>query len=183
LSQQPETEYFKDGYFFKAEFLQWHESQKYPFCRLKAITIDKDEVSEETKDPYPFHISDLDLAKRMIMEDRGCKTGYQTKLNAEKLNEEKKMIEKRHSKSLAEKDRADLQGLTTYTIDGKKTRCRDDAISWLVDGDVQKLFVHITDISDILPAGSKIEAEAKEKLMSTYIGDFIRPMLPGFLSY
>lgn len=75
----------------------------------------------------------------------------------------------------------DLSDLQTYTIDEKKTRCRDDAMSWEIDGDVMKLHVHIADVSEVL--SSKIDADAKEKIMSTYIGDFIRPMLPNFITY
>ena len=103
-------------------------------------------------------------------------------MKPEVLKKEEAAIKKAHEKSL-KNNRVDLADLPTFTIDGKKTRCRDDAMSWEIDEDVWKLHVHIADISEVLPANSKIDVDAKDKLMSTYIGDFIRPMLPNFITY
>ena len=181
LNNAPDSKYLTDGYIFRAEFIKWYESQNYPFCKLKGVEFELEEQKSE-EEPYPFNVNDLDLTKRAIMEDHGFKTGYQTKLKPEVLKKEEAAIKKAREKSL-KNNRVDLADLPTFTIDGKKTRCRDDAMSWEMDGDVWKLYVHIADISETLPANSKIDADAKEKLMSTYIGDFIRPMLPNFITY
>lgn len=56
-------------YFFKAQFYDWHHSQKYPFCILDGIKgEDEEEVILQTTD-------DLDAAKRAIMEDFGFISG------------------------------------------------------------------------------------------------------------
>ena len=75
LSIAPDSKYLTDGYIFRAEFIQWYESQNYPFCKLKGVDFELDEHKTE-EEPYPFHVDNLDLTKRAIMEDHGFKTGY-----------------------------------------------------------------------------------------------------------
>lgn len=49
---------------FKAKILFWHESQQYPSVELMPLKFND-------KQGYDYPIGDLNLAKRVIMEDHG----------------------------------------------------------------------------------------------------------------
>lgn len=73
--------------------------------------------------------------------------------------------------------------METLTIDNKKTKSRDDAVSWQFNDNHKKLFVHITDPSILVKPDSIFDKDAKEKVMKVDIGDFHMPMLPPFITY
>ncbi len=80
-------------------------------------------------------------------------------------------------------DREDLTGETIVTIDPATARDFDDAISLTHDGrGVWRLGVHIADVASLVPPGSLLDHEARERGTSVYLPDYVIPMLPELLS-
>jgi ribonuclease R len=79
--------------------------------------------------------------------------------------------------------RRDLTAETVITIDPVDARDFDDAISLerLPNGHWQ-LGVHIADVSHFVPAGSVLDAEARDRSTSVYLPDRVIPMLPEVIS-
>ena len=75
---------------------------------------------------------------------------------------------------------SDLRDLHTVTIDGRGTKCRDDAISFVSPTSVK---VHIADITATVPHNSLFDQDARDNAQTTYVGDFVRPMLPPQIAY
>lgn len=81
------------------------------------------------------------------------------------------------------RDRRDLTAIPTLTIDPFDARDFDDAIS-LSKNEVGhwELLVHIADVAHFVPAGSKLDLEARRRATSCYLPDRVIPMLPEIIS-
>lgn len=81
------------------------------------------------------------------------------------------------------KNRLDLTGLETFTIDPDTAKDFDDALSLSLDdqGDYH-LIVHIADVTSYVTAGSALDKEAHQRGNSTYFPGSCVPMLPEELS-
>jgi len=81
------------------------------------------------------------------------------------------------------RDRRDLTEIPTLTIDPFDARDFDDAIS-LSRNEVGhwELLVHIADVAHFVPAGSKLDLEARRRATSCYLPDRVIPMLPEIIS-
>ena len=73
----------------------------------------------------------------------------------------------------------DLTFLKTYIIDSADPHEVDDAISLEInDGDVKKVWIHISNPSSLFLLDSSIDLDARKKNSSLYLSDKYIPMLP-----
>ena len=81
------------------------------------------------------------------------------------------------------KNRRDMRGTTTFTIDPVDAKDFDDALSFkiLPDGNYE-IGIHIADVSFYMTPGSALDEEAKLRTTSVYLVDRVIPMLPEVLS-
>ncbi len=71
-------------------------------------------------------------------------------------------------------ERLDLTGTEAFAIDDEGNQDPDDAVAW--DGTI--FWVHVADVSGIIPAGSPADDEAMERASSLYLPEMTVPMLP-----
>jgi ribonuclease R len=81
------------------------------------------------------------------------------------------------------KNRRDMRGIPTFTIDPADAKDFDDAISYRVleNGNLE-IGVHIADVTHYVKPKTKLEKEAYERATSVYLVDRTIPMLPERLS-
>ncbi|TSC70888.1 MAG: ribonuclease R [Parcubacteria group bacterium Gr01-1014_46] len=81
------------------------------------------------------------------------------------------------------KNRRDMRGVTTMTIDPFDAKDFDDAISFQDLGDDKyEIGVHIADVSHFVTPGSDLDRESEKRGLSVYLVDRTIPMLPEVLS-
>jgi ribonuclease R len=81
------------------------------------------------------------------------------------------------------RDRVDLRGIPTFTIDGENARDFDDAVSIDQQGDGgMTLYVSISDVSHYVKEGTALDKEAYLRGTSVYFPDRAIPMFPSELS-
>ena len=81
------------------------------------------------------------------------------------------------------RDRVDLRGIPTFTIDGENARDFDDAVSIEQQGDGgMTLYVSISDVSHYVKEGTALDKEAYLRGTSVYFPDRAIPMFPPELS-
>lgn len=79
--------------------------------------------------------------------------------------------------------RRDMRAIPTFTIDPKKAKDFDDAISVKKLSDSKfEIGIHIADVSHYVRVGSFLDNEARDRATSVYLVDRTIPMLPEILS-
>jgi ribonuclease R len=78
--------------------------------------------------------------------------------------------------------RVDLRDLTAFTIDPDTAKDFDDALSFRREPEGIRAWVHITDVSFFVPAGSPLDHGAARRAFSTYVPGLVAPMLPPELA-
>ncbi len=78
--------------------------------------------------------------------------------------------------------REDLTGLDFVTIDSASTEDMDDALYVTAEGDDLVLTIAIADPTAWVPAGSALDATARDRAFTNYLPGFNIPMLPRDLS-
>ena len=117
--------------------------------------------------------NDPEVEVLSILRKFGVRQGF-----SPKILKEAKMVAKENRLD----DRKDLTKLLTFTIDGKKAKDFDDAVSLEPLGDGYRLGVHIADVSHFITENSHLDEEAFERGTSIYYADGVIPMLPEILS-
>ena len=81
------------------------------------------------------------------------------------------------------KNRRDMRGVTTMTIDPVDAKDFDDAISFVDLGENKyEIGVHIADVSHFVTPGTELDRESEKRGLSVYLVDRTIPMLPEVLS-
>jgi len=117
--------------------------------------------------------NDPEVEVLSILRKFGVRQGF-----SPKILKEAKMMAKENRLD----DRKDLTELLTFTIDGKKAKDFDDAVSLEPLGGGYRLGVHIADVSHFITENSHLDEEAFERGTSIYYADGVIPMLPEILS-
>ncbi len=102
-----------------------------------------------------------------------------------KVEDEAEKIKKEYDSGFeAEiKNRRDMRGVTTMTIDPDTAKDFDDAISFEdLGNDTYEIGIHIADVSYFVTPGSELDRESEKRGLSVYLVDRTIPMLPEVLS-
>ena len=81
------------------------------------------------------------------------------------------------------KQRRDMRGITTFTIDPEDAKDFDDALSLrTLENGHYEIGVHVADVTYYVKPGSRLDEEAFRRGTSVYLVDRVVPMLPEKLS-
>lgn len=145
------------------------------------VSIDnwpKDKLPEGTVVKIAGKKGELDTEERVFALERGFDGHFPKEVEdeANKIRENFKIDEDL-------KNRRDMRGIFTCTIDPKDAKDFDDALSLqtLPNGNME-IGVHIADVSYFLRVGTALDNEARERATSVYLVDRTIPMLPEVLS-
>ncbi len=118
------------------------------------------------------------------MESILLEKGFRIEFPEEVLMEAEKIKSEYKNDFEAEiKNRRDMRGVTTMTIDPADAKDFDDAISFVDLGDgTYEIGVHIADVSYFVTPGSQLDRESEKRGLSVYLVDRTIPMLPEVLS-
>lgn len=118
------------------------------------------------------------------MESIVLERGFRVEFPNEVESEAEKI--KKEYKSYFEteiKNRRDMRGVATMTIDPIDAKDFDDAISFVDLGDNQyEIGVHIADVSYFVTPETELDRESEKRGLSVYLVDRTIPMLPEVLS-
>lgn len=144
------------------KIIDWVKGDKYPLGKIIKILGKKGDHIVEMKSILTQYEIPYKFPKKVIKE-------------AEKI---KNTISKKEIKK-----RKDIRSVTTFTIDPIDAKDFDDAISIkeLKNGNWE-IGIHIADVSYYVKENSIIDKEAYKRSSSTYLVDYVVPMLPEIIS-
>jgi len=155
----------KDGQKALVKITNWDNQKKNP----------QGEVLEIIGTP-----GDNDVEMQAIVLDKGLSIGF-----SQKIQKDAKEIERLAKENISSevKNRRDMRGITTFTIDPESAKDFDDALSFeeLPDGNIE-VGIHIADVTHYVTPGGEIDNEATKRATSIYLVDRTIPMLPEELS-
>lgn len=85
-------------------------------------------------------------------------------------------------KSFNDRPDAVAKDVSVITIDGTLTKDFDDALSIEDFSDYYRVGIHISDVAELVPAGSPIDIEAMSRVTSIYLPETKIPMMPQEIS-
>lgn len=160
------------------QLMPWTDSKKNPEGKILRVIGRKGEHNVE-------------------MEAIVIESGFENSFPADVLQEAEEVATRERARMEEETSlRADLRGITTFTIDPFDAKDFDDALSVkkLSADEVAKIEgaragqtlyeigVHIADVSHYVRPGGPLDAEARKRALSVYLVDRTIPMLPEVLS-
>jgi len=155
----------EDGQKVLVKIVKWDNQKKNP----------EGEVLEILGKP-----GDNNVEMEAIVLDKGLRINFPERV--EKTAEE---IARNASKEIEKeaKNRRDMRGITTFTIDPETAKDFDDALSFeeLPNGDIE-IGIHIADVTHYVTSGGDIDKAATRRATSIYLVDRTIPMLPEALS-
>lgn len=148
-----------------ARITEWHDAKKDPLGEVILVI---------------GRAGDHETEIRAIVYEKGFQLGFPTGVE-EEADELKKNAKADLEAEI--KNRRDLRGVLTFTIDPIDAKDFDDAISFrkLPNSNLE-IGVHIADVAHYLKPGTKLDAEARRRATSIYMVDRTIPMLPEVLS-
>ena len=153
---------FKDGDKVVAVYSRWEEGKDAPNGKIIKSLGRPGEPETETK---------------AILHDYGLPYKFEKSIvkEAKELAKRKEDIEK--------KKRKDFSKTLTFTIDPKKAKDYDDALSFKkIEENLFEVGIHIADVSHYVQPNTLIDKEAYKRATSVYLVDRVVPMLPETLS-
>lgn len=151
----------KDGMIVSAEITRWPAKNMGATGRVLEIIGDPD---------------DPDVEAEVILRKYGLPVRFPAAVMHEVKGVPKEVL------AAEIKDRVDLRGRTTFTIDGETAKDFDDAVSIEKTASGYRLWVSIADVSYYVREGTEIDTEAYARSTSVYFPDRAIPMLPEALS-
>ncbi len=155
----------KTGDKVQVQLLPWTDAKKNPEAKVLKVIGRKGEHNTE-------------------MEAIVLESGFENAFPADVVKEAEEIAA--HERARMEEEtklRADLRGITTFTIDPFDAKDFDDAISVKdIGGGLYEIGVHIADVSHFVRPGGPLDAEARKRALSVYLVDRTIPMLPEVLS-
>lgn len=138
--------------------------------------VEKEARNEKIKYDALKRLLDLDA----VQGGNGSRRGAVQKYGDENIsisNEEMRQMQESF------KNRRDMRGVTTMTIDPADAKDFDDAISFSdLGNNTFEIGVHIADVSYFVTPGTKLDKESEKRGLSVYLVDRTIPMLPEILS-
>lgn len=179
-----------DTYFLVPSDLRMYADIVIPQNKLAGAKIGQKifVIITEWKDAKKAPIGEVNKILGMPMEHNAemeaiaLEKGFSADFPTE-VEEEAKQIAKRGIMEKDLKDRKDMRGTTTFTIDPVDAKDFDDAISFkkLQNGHLE-IGVHIADVSHYVKLQTALDEEARSRGTSVYLVDRTIPMLPEELS-
>ena len=149
------------GDIVKIKIVNWRENHKTAYAKVVAIVSTKNDANSDF-----LFISgryELDKLPQIEINDDGY-AKYKSIFNENSKN------------------RVDLTGIPTITIDPDNARDFDDALSIVKKKYGYDLYIHIADVSTYVKEGDPIDICAKERANSYYFPEKVFHMLPEILS-
>ena len=149
------------GDIVKIKIVNWRENHKTAYAKVVSIVSTKNDANSDF-----LFISgryELDKLPQIEINDDGY-AKYKSIFNENSKN------------------RVDLTGIPTITIDPDNARDFDDALSIIEKKYGYDLYIHIADVSTYVKEGDPIDICAKERANSYYFPEKVFHMLPEILS-
>tara|TARA_B100001142_G_scaffold329681_1_gene393903 strand:+ start:2067 stop:4202 length:2136 start_codon:yes stop_codon:yes gene_type:complete len=157
--------------FVKKDFLEkkllvkvidWSENQKNPTGKILSVIGDVKEHNTEINSI----LYDYDLAPDFSRDVIAASKSVPSNISKDDI-----------------KNRLDLRGVDTFTIDPDDAKDFDDALSVRCVGEkLWEIGVHIADVSHFVKEGGVLDREARKRSCSVYLVDRVIPMLPEIIS-
>ncbi len=158
--QKVKKEY--EGKKLLVEVVDWAESNKNPVGKIVSI------IGEANNHDTEIHsiLYDYDLSPDFPQKVDSAATKIPLTISKKEI-----------------KNRKDLRGVDTFTIDPDDAKDFDDALSVkkLKNGNWE-IGVHIADVSHFVKKGDILDLEAEKRATSVYLVDRVVPMLPEIIS-
>ena len=149
------------GDIVKIKIVNWRENHKTAYAKVVSIVSTKDDANSD----FLFISGRYELDKLPQIE-----------INDDEYAKYKSIFNENS------KNRVDLTGIPTITIDPDNARDFDDALSIIEKKYGYDLYIHIADVSTYVKEGDPVDICAKKRANSYYFPEKVFHMLPEILS-
>ncbi|MCS5595705.1 MAG: RNB domain-containing ribonuclease [Alphaproteobacteria bacterium] len=175
----------------KAEAYVFRNADGAYVATIKEVTAQRSPkpIAEEQDNESPRKVRNA-ANKESIVTDILNENGISHSFDEDALAQARELIEKYKDQSITLEEspaRRDLRHLKMVTIDGERTRIRDDAVYAEEDTDPNnkgghKLYVAISDVEHFIRPDTPLDIEAKKRGTSHYFKTMNVPMFPQELA-
>ncbi|MFM7266849.1 MAG: ribonuclease catalytic domain-containing protein [Cyanobium sp.] len=107
-----------------------------------------------------------------------ARSAWQLGFSAEQLAEADRLVAEADREQPSDAERLDLTGLHTVTIDDDDTADIDDGLSLDLQGERERLWIHVADPGRLITPDSLLDQEARRRGTSLYLARDALPMVP-----